>query len=95
MTMRGRILLADDEETFLRALERARADGLAWVDCNYKILLANPDLARRAHEQNVELAVYTVNDTASASALNRLGVHHLTTNEVEKLLRWAEGRETD
>ncbi len=84
--------LADDEDTFLRALERTQADGMAWVDCNYKILLQNPELVRYAHNIGAELAVYTVNDTAAASALARLGVQRITTNEVEKLLKWAAGR---
>jgi glycerophosphoryl diester phosphodiesterase len=85
--------LADDEPRFLGALERARADGRALVDCNYKILLHNNELVRYAHNMNVELAVYTVNDVRTASRLAELGVHRITTNEVEKLLRWAAGRE--
>jgi glycerophosphoryl diester phosphodiesterase len=84
--------LADDETTFLRAIERARADGRALVDCNYQILLRNPELARRAHEAGVELAVYTVNERVAASQLVEQGVRRLTTNEVELLIRWAQGR---
>ena len=83
--------LADDEATFLLALDRAAADGKALVDCNYRILLANPALAERAHQMGIELAVYTVNDTVPAEALVKQGVRRLTTNEVERLLKWARG----
>ncbi len=85
--------LADDEPAFRAALARASADGHALVDCNYKLLLANPHLARNSAEQGVELAVYTVNETSSAAALLSQGVRRLTTNEVERLLKWAAGRD--
>jgi glycerophosphoryl diester phosphodiesterase len=87
--------LADNENTFLRALDRARADGQALVDCNYRILIGNPELARRAHASGIELAVYTVNDRNSASRLVEQGVRRLTTNEVELLIQWGKGREID
>jgi glycerophosphoryl diester phosphodiesterase len=85
--------LADDERTFLQALQNAHRDGNAIVDCNYRILIANPSLAQKAAELNIELAVYTVNDTRSAATLVQQGVRRLTSNEVEKLLKWAAGRE--
>jgi glycerophosphoryl diester phosphodiesterase len=56
-------------------------------------LLANPELARVARRAGIELAVYTVNDAASAAALLKQGVRRLTTNEVERLLKWAAGHE--
>jgi glycerophosphoryl diester phosphodiesterase len=84
--------LADDQETFLQALERARADGRALVDCPYRLLLKNRELAVFARNLGIELAVYTVNETDEASALAALGVQRITTNEVEKLLKWAAGR---
>jgi glycerophosphoryl diester phosphodiesterase len=85
--------LADDESTFRRAVTHAVADGNALVDCNYRILLANPELANLAERSGIELAVYTVNDTATAAALLRQGVRRITTNEVERLLKWAAGRD--
>jgi glycerophosphoryl diester phosphodiesterase len=85
--------LADDESAFRRAVARAVADGNALVDCNYKILLANPELANLAERSGIELAVYTVNDTATAAALLRQGVRRITTNEVERLLKWSAGRD--
>ncbi|MEX2284897.1 MAG: glycerophosphodiester phosphodiesterase family protein [Gemmatimonadota bacterium] len=87
--------LADQEDGYLDALERARAAGNALVDCNYKLLLANPDLARLARQIGVELVVYTVNDTTAAAALVKQGVRRLTTNEVGKFVRWAAGRDPD
>jgi glycerophosphoryl diester phosphodiesterase len=85
--------LADEEPAFLQALEHARHDGNAMVDCNWRILLANPALAQRAAELGIELAVYTVNDVLTANELLLQGVRRLTTNEVERLLKWAAGRE--
>jgi glycerophosphoryl diester phosphodiesterase len=85
--------LADAEEVYLLALEQARADRNALVDCNYKLLLANPELARFAHHLRLDLVVYTVNDIVAAAALARQGVRRLTTNEVERLLQWAAGRD--
>jgi glycerophosphoryl diester phosphodiesterase len=85
--------LADDEPAFRRAVERAADDGHALVDCNYRVLLANPELVRLATHSGIELAVYTVNETVTAAALLGLGVRRITTNEVERMLRWAAGRD--
>jgi glycerophosphoryl diester phosphodiesterase len=85
--------LADDPDVYLDALDRARADRNAMVDCNYKLLLKSPDLVRFARQVGIELAVYTVDDVTDADLLVRQGVRRLTTNEVERLLRWAAGRE--
>ena len=81
--------LADDEEHFMLALGQAQADGNAIVDCNYQILLRNRSLAERAHAMGIGLAVYTVNEPSAAAALVERGVRRLTTNEVERLLKWA------
>ena len=85
--------LADDPDVYLDALDRARADRNAIVDCDYKLLLKNPDLVRFARQVGVDLAVYTVDDVPAADLLVQQGVRRLTTNEVERLLRWAAGRE--
>jgi glycerophosphoryl diester phosphodiesterase len=85
--------LADEPEVYLDALDRARADRNAMVDCNYKLLLKNADLSRFARQVGIELAVYTVDDLTEADLLVQQGVRRLTTNEVERLLRWAAGRE--
>jgi hypothetical protein len=37
--------------------------------------------------------VYTVNETVTAAALVSLGVRRITTNEVERMLKWAAGRD--
>jgi len=71
------------------ALGQAQADGNAIVDCNYQILLRNRSLAERAHAMGIGLAVYTVNEPSAAAALVERGVRRLTTNEVERLLKWA------
>ncbi|MGH7462972.1 MAG: glycerophosphodiester phosphodiesterase, partial [Longimicrobiales bacterium] len=87
--------LVDNENRFLQALQRAQADGRALVDCNYRILLKAPELTRRAENMDIELAVYTVNDPTVASVLARHGIFRITTNEVEKLIRWAAGRSAE
>ena len=87
--------LADDEESCLGALEILRSRPNTLLDCNFRILLKDPGLVRAAHAIGRDVVVYTVNDTATAAALLRIGVHRFTTNEVEKLLRWAAGQTTD
>lgn len=57
----------------LRARVAAKAD--MW--------LANPHLARRALEMDVEAITWTVNDPGPARSLLALGVERLTTDEVE------------
>jgi glycerophosphoryl diester phosphodiesterase len=41
-----------------------------------------------AHRRGVPLAVWTVNDRATAARLLELGVRRITTNEVGDLLAW-------
>ena len=84
--------LADDVERYQLALREAVSAGNALVDCNYRILIEHPDLATKARDAGIDLAVYTVDDIAAASTLAKLGVRRITTNEPEKLLRWAVGQ---
>ena len=70
------------------ALERATGDPAALLDFDYRILLALPAYAERAHAAGVPLAVWTVNTARHARAVLDLGVPRITTNEVEALLRW-------
>jgi glycerophosphoryl diester phosphodiesterase len=70
------------------AIDRASGDAHALVDFDARILLADPALADTAHERGVPLAVWTVNDRATAASLLELGVRRITTNEVGDLLAW-------
>ena len=58
------------------------------VDFRKELVLEDPSLARRAVEQGTTLAAWTIDDPAVASRLVELGVHRITTNQVEKLLAW-------
>ena len=73
------------------ALRRATGDPRALVDFDYRILLALPGYAERAHAAEIPLAVWTVNTVRDAQAILDLGVPRLTTNEVEELLAWRDG----
>jgi glycerophosphoryl diester phosphodiesterase len=70
------------------AIARASGDPHALVDFDARILLADPALAAHSHERGVELAVWTVDDSATASRLLELGVRRITTNRVGDLLAW-------
>jgi glycerophosphoryl diester phosphodiesterase len=70
------------------ALERATGDPRALLDFDARILLADPEIAERAHAAGVPLACWTVNDVATAERLRTLGVPRITTNEVGALVAW-------
>jgi glycerophosphoryl diester phosphodiesterase len=70
------------------AVERASGDTNALVDFDARILLADPSLVDRAEDRRVPLAVWTVNDRATAARLLELGVRRITTNEVGDLVAW-------
>lgn len=67
------------------AILRAAQAGNAIVDCHYEILLDDPARATFAHQHGIDLAVYTVDDVASARALADLGVRGITTNQVTRI----------
>ncbi|HUF13374.1 MAG TPA: glycerophosphodiester phosphodiesterase family protein [Longimicrobiales bacterium] len=78
-------LVFDDDRLFDGALELAAGDGRTIVDPDFRILLARPGRVEEARRRRVDVACWTVNDTASARRLLDLGVRRLTTNEVELL----------
>ena len=80
--------IVEDVSRARAAIERASGDLHALVDFDARILLADPRLTDAAHERGVELAVWTVNDRATAARLLELGVRRITTNEVGDLLAW-------
>ena len=61
------------------------------VDPDFRLLAERPDLAARGRSEGIPMAVWTVNEMADAAAMADLGVRHLTTNQVERLLTWREG----
>jgi glycerophosphoryl diester phosphodiesterase len=80
--------LVEKRDRFDEALERAAASPRALLDLDHRLVLAEPSLAAAAREREVEVAVWTVDDTDEAQRLVDAGVTRLTTNEVERLLRW-------
>lgn len=73
------------------AFRRVVGDPRSLLDFDARILLREPELAARAHEHDVELAVWTVDEPDDAQRLLELGVRRITTNQVGLLLDWAAG----
>jgi glycerophosphoryl diester phosphodiesterase len=80
--------IVDKRERFDEALERASASARAVLDLDHRLVLDEPALVEGARARGVEVAVWTVDDPAEADRLVRAGVTRLTTNEVERMLRW-------
>jgi glycerophosphoryl diester phosphodiesterase len=74
------------------AVRRASPSPRALVDLDYRLVLAEPDLVARAAQKDVETAVWTVDEPDEAEQLVQAGVRRLTTNQVERLQIWLEGR---
>ena len=53
------------------------------------ILLKDPDIARYAKRNGVEIAVWTVDNVGDADVLLEFGVRRITTNQVGRMLAWA------
>jgi glycerophosphoryl diester phosphodiesterase len=80
--------LMDTPEAFDEAVARAAARERALIDSDQRLILKHPELARRALERGLEVAVWTVDDADQATRLRQAGVTRFTTNEVEDMLRW-------
>lgn len=79
-------LLVHTDAEYDGAVQRAAEMGNAIVDCNFRLLLEDPQRVRFAHRHGIDLAVYTVNETQDAQRLLELGVDGITTNEVARLV---------
>ncbi len=80
--------IVDDASQADEALERARGDGSALIDFDARLLAADPTLAERATAAGIDMAVWTVDETADADRMFALGVRRITTNQVARLLEW-------
>ena len=72
------------------AFDRVAGDPQSLLDFDARILLADPGLATRAHDQGIPLAVWTVDEIHDATRLLELGVRRITTNQVGRLISWAK-----
>jgi len=61
------------------------------VDPDHRLLARRPDLASRAMDAGVAMAVWTVDTEPDAQRMAGLGVGALTTNRVGHLLEWRRG----
>lgn len=77
---------------FFPGLSRAARVPAAILDLDYRIVLADPAVAREARARNVDMAVWTVDDPEDAERLLEHGVARFTTNEVSLLLDWSRTR---
>jgi glycerophosphoryl diester phosphodiesterase len=84
--------VVEKAERFDEGLERAASDGRSLLDLDYRILLERPELARRALDRGITLAVWTVNEPAEAAALLGAGVTRFTTDRVDTLIAWRAGK---
>lgn len=80
--------IVDDAAQVDEAIERAGGDADAMIDFDAKLLMANPSTAQRAQAEGIDLAVWTVDDPEEATLLRDMGVHRITTNQVEALVGW-------
>lgn len=83
--------IVDEESKIDEAVQRATGDPAALVDFRADLLTAEPDRAHRCREHGIEMAVWTVNDVATAARVLELGVRRITTNEVGALVEWKRG----
>lgn len=77
---------------FPEALDRAIVRGRAILDLDARLVLEDPGLVNDAHREGIPTAVWTVNDPATADRLAAAGVVRYTTDEVETLGAWRDGR---
>ena len=81
-------------DLFDEALALAAADPAAILDLNHEIVLDEPSAVRRANDEGVDVATWTVNEPDEATQLRYAGVTGFTTDHVDRLLAWA-GKESE
>ena len=84
--------IVTEADRFPEALDRAIVRGRAILDFDARLVLEDPTLVLQAHREGIPTAVWTVNERETAERLARAGVVRFTTDEVEELLGWREGR---
>jgi len=82
--------IVEREDRVDSAFARVVDDPHSLLDFDARILLTQPTLPRHAEALGVPLAVWTVDEVDNASRLLDLGVRRITTNQVGRMLAWAE-----
>ena len=83
-----RAYLAEDAEGFSQALDRAVVDEGSLLSVEIELAMDHSLGVLEAQESGVELVTWTVNDPASAQEARQVGIHRITTDEVESLVDW-------
>ena len=81
--------IVERREQTHEAFTRVTNDPRALIDLDARILLKDPDIARYAKRNGVEIAVWTVDNIGDADVLLEFGVRRITTNQVGRMLAWA------
>ena len=81
--------IVESREQTHEAFTRVTNDPRALIDFDARILLKDPDIARYAKRNGVEIAVWTVDNIGDADVLLEFGVRRITTNQVGRMLAWA------
>ncbi len=81
--------IVERREQTHEAFTRVTNDPRALLDFDARILLEDPDIARYAKRNGVEVAVWTVDNIGDAAVLLEFGVRRITTNQVGRMLAWA------
>tara|TARA_B100000945_G_scaffold297181_1_gene276057 strand:+ start:757 stop:1518 length:762 start_codon:yes stop_codon:yes gene_type:complete len=81
--------IVERREQTHEAFTRVTNDPRALIDFDARILLKDPDIARYAKRNGVEIAVWTVDNVGDADVLLEFGVRRITTNQVGRMLAWA------
>tara|TARA_Y100000814_G_scaffold262219_1_gene213843 strand:+ start:743 stop:1504 length:762 start_codon:yes stop_codon:yes gene_type:complete len=81
--------IVERREQTHEAFTRVTNDPRALIDFDARILLKDPDIARYAKRNGVEIAVWTVDNIGDADVLLEFGVRRITTNQVGRMLAWA------
>lgn len=72
------------------APHRVKALGLTGIDYAKEVLRAHPEWVAEAHDEGLEVNVWTVDSEEDMRYFTQLGVDYITTNEPERLQRLLE-----
>ena len=67
--------------------KKLRKLGLAGLDYSVKVLKKHPNWVKEAHEQGLEVNVWTVNTDEDMKYFIDLGVDYITTDHPDRLLK--------